>query len=118
MNIDDQVDRSTPPERPAPEPRSRPLEQDEARIHALGHAPQPSVGRIVHYHPTFEEVEKWRADGPWAAIVTRVVDPLNVTLTAFVPPRFAAVGGLVPVRHARFSDHPESGCWSWPPRGR
>lgn len=72
------------------------------------HIPKPTVGRIVHF---------WhRLDEPWAAIVTRVVTDTEVHLAIFWPGvQDNSDLPLYDVAHP-FSETPEPGHWSWPPR--
>lgn len=75
----------------------------------------PSVGRIVHYHPSRAQMDRdrWRGGGPFAAIITDVQSPSMVSLTIFLP-------GEKPVplvRIAHIERAPEGGpYWNWPPR--
>lgn len=64
----------------------------------------PSVGRIVHLQTS--------DTGPLAAIITGLAEDNAVHLTAFSPisgPGYVAT----PVP---YSETPQPGCWSWPPR--
>lgn len=69
---------------------------------------KPSVGRIVHYTPDDSDQR------PWAAIITRVSrdeSRLDVNLTVFMPD-----GSTSPREIVEFSEKPQPGHWSWPPR--
>jgi hypothetical protein len=88
---------------------------------------KPSIGRIVHFYPPAACVGPASVDGPYAGIVTGVVnvvtgvdieggtvhgDPrMPVHLTTFGPS-----GSIYPHRDVPFSENPEPGCWTWPPR--
>lgn len=69
----------------------------------------PSIGRVVHYQ------SRGSADGvfapePRAAIITRVNTDDTVDLCVLNPT------GVFFDFHLQYSEDPEGGCWSWPPR--
>ena len=68
---------------------------------------KPTVGRIVHYHNE-------DADGfleLYAAIVTKVIN-----FETYVHLCVLDYNGLAFVQNVRYSEQPEMGCWSCPPR--
>jgi len=70
----------------------------------------PTIGRIVHYHPTADEAKSWGTDGqPCAAIVTRLNPDASVNLTLIIDQRGGASRTAVPMGDA-------AGSWSWPPK--
>jgi hypothetical protein len=71
---------------------------------------KPTVGRIVHYHESSTSL-------PLAAIVVAVFGDGTASLAVFTGR--ATRKGRAEVafyRGAPFSDVPQTGCWSWPPR--
>ena len=74
---------------------------------------QPSVGRIVHYQSHGSPNGQHKSE-PRAAIITAVGpvidDKVTVDLCVMNP------SGLFFDRGTQFSETPEPGCWSWPPR--
>lgn len=68
----------------------------------------PTVGRIVHYYACDQMMAPFR---PSAAIVTSVwPDAGLVALAVF------EYNGVQFFERVDFSEKPERGCWSWPPR--
>lgn len=69
----------------------------------------PSVGRIVHYYP----LDTWGEPGPWAAIITKVIDRHTVNLIAFTP-----IGSAFPEMNIAegMAKDGTAGHWMWPPR--
>lgn len=70
---------------------------------------KPTVGRIVHYFPTASEFHK---NGPFAAIVTRVVDDRWVDLSIFPPGYGILSRDSIHQRAPGFT----TGVWDWPER--
>jgi hypothetical protein len=79
---------------------------------------KPSVGRIVHYQ-SFGSVGGKYPSLPRAAVITEVCPwaaqqsegyPENVGLAVLNPE------GFFFNRNVPYSETPEPGCWSWPPR--
>ena len=77
---------------------------------------KPTIGRIVHFHPAVNPASG--ADHlpllTYAAIVTDVVDVGD----AREPHLLVMPPGQEPwhCTHARYSEVPAPGCWTWPPR--
>jgi hypothetical protein len=71
---------------------------------------EPTIGRIVHYHsygtPGGEYLPK-----PRAAIVTDIFEGSDAVSLCVLNPT-----GLFFNTTVAFSETPEPGCWSWPPR--
>lgn len=100
---------------------------------------QPSVGRIVHFHPVTEDTGFYDTQAR-AAIITSIRqegslegnppgDGAMVDLTVFEPPpdprrsspdsrQMTPVAAAVPLqlKGIWFSDTPKPGHWSWPPK--
>ena len=68
---------------------------------------KPTIGRIVHYTAQHDPIST-RA---LAAIVTAISESGAPYLTVFLPG-----GGVISVEAAPFSEEPQVGHWSWPPR--
>jgi hypothetical protein len=104
---------------------------------------QPSIGRIVHFWPALKRVERVnfeRAvdeqgrelpaivdfhapdnDGPYAAIITNVCDPVEagpdvVDLVVFGTSTMSFRELVEPWDGQRMNARPDSACWTWPPR--
>ncbi|AAK94404.1 hypothetical protein Mx8p69 [Myxococcus phage Mx8] len=77
---------------------------------------KPSVGRVVHYQGA--------DDPPRAAIVTATYpenDPASTTARFPYGPDYVDLCVFNPdgtsfARAVKFSESPDLGCWSWPPR--
>jgi len=69
---------------------------------------KPTIGRIVHFEDG--------AYGTCAALITNVDDESSVTLALFR--KYPPIEDQEPVVYvkAEYSDTPEIGHWSWPPR--
>jgi len=72
-------------------------------------------GRIVHYYPLAHEC-RYSLPGPWASIVTNVLNEEDglVTLNT-MPPQPASIGTDPVLRVTPISYSPDGapGCWSW-----
>lgn len=65
---------------------------------------KPTVTRLVHYH--HEGLE------PLAALIVKVNEDDTVNLTVF-----GEQGGFFgTIIGCKYSEKPENGCWSWPPK--
>lgn len=76
----------------------------------------PTVGRLVHYHPTKLEAESI-GEGPLAAIVTDVLGEDNLVSLAVFSSEIQTDLGMYPIR-AKLAVHHGAGAgfWDWPPR--
>jgi len=76
----------------------------------------PTIGRIVHFHPQVASVDVDPDTSPlpvltYAAIVVGVSDGGEIVLLVLPP-----LAEPWHCTYAKFSETPESGCWTWPPR--
>ena len=83
---------------------------------------QPSIGRIVHYHSYGTPGGEYLSE-PRAAVITAVPELLsegpNSGPEGYVPAVHLAVPnpeGMFFNKNVRYSEDPEPGCWTWPPR--
>lgn len=77
----------------------------------------PSIGRIVHYHSYGTPGGEYPPE-PWAAIVTCVSDLDLNALPDLLRVGLAVLNptGMFFNQDVPFSEDPQSGHWSWPPR--
>lgn len=76
---------------------------------------QPSIGRVVHYLPTSDEIASCEMGaGVHPAIITAVREG-DVSLFVMFGGELGK-GGSCYIGRARQSIRPEPGCWHWPPR--
>lgn len=80
---------------------------------------KPTIGRIVHYHPTAATIDP---DGdqsllPLLTHAALVVDVVDVGDTRELILEVHPPSGLNYIcSNARYSESPAAGCWNWPPR--
>jgi hypothetical protein len=73
---------------------------------------KPTVGRAVYFHDGTPTSESDASLQPCAGIITKLWDKEGrANLVLFLP-----CGDAVPCPNVLYSETPEPGCWSWPPR--